>query len=255
VALGLRIGKPCWAFYGTERGTLQRSIRRGGRNAGAGRVNERLVDLAAGVVGLLVGVAVAPFADRLATTSPVDGPRLRGVPLSPRWLLVAAATTVLGAVSGLVYGFTLEAVIAALFCWILVVVTRTDLEHRLIPNRIVLPGAVTLLVLRTIDEPSVSWVIAALAAGLALFLLVLAYPKGMGMGDVKLAVFLGAGLGLGVVVALFLGFISGAVPALLLLVRHGRAARKQAIPLGPFLALGGVVALFTGDAILDWYWD
>ena len=64
---------------------------------------------------------------------------------------------------------------------------------------------------------------------------------------------MGAGLGLSVVVGLFLGFIAGAVPAVVLLVRHGRAARKQAIPLGPFLALGGVIALFAGDAILDWY--
>ncbi|MDQ3425584.1 MAG: prepilin peptidase, partial [Actinomycetota bacterium] len=65
--------------------------------------------------------------------------------------------------------------------------------------------------------------------------------------------FMGAGLGLSVVVGLFLGFIAGAVPAIVLLVRHGREARKQAIPLGPFLALGAAIALFAGDAILDWY--
>jgi leader peptidase (prepilin peptidase)/N-methyltransferase len=212
------------------------------------------VNLVAGLVGLLAGAAVSPFVDRLATTAPVDGPRLWGVPLSRRWPLIVAATALLGALSGLVYGFELEALIAAIFCWILVVVTRTDLEHRLIPNRIVLPGAAVMVALRTIDEPSVAWVISAFAAGFALFLLVLAYPRGMGMGDVKLAVFMGAGLGLGVVVALFLGFIAGAVPAIVLLIRHGRAARKQAIPLGPFLALGGVVALFAGDVILDWYW-
>jgi leader peptidase (prepilin peptidase)/N-methyltransferase len=99
----------------------------------------------------------------------------------------------------------------------------------------------------------VAWILAGLGAGLGLFLLVLAYPQGMGMGDVKLALFLGCGLGLAVVVGLFVGFVAAAVPAVVLLVRHGRAARKQAIPLGPFLALGGVVALFAGDAILDWY--
>ena len=71
----------------------------------------------------------------------------------------------------------------------------------------------------------------------------LAYPKGMGMGDVKLAAYMGAGLGVHVIVALFLGFIAALVPAVVLLVRHGREARKQAIPLGPFLAFGGVVAL------------
>ncbi len=73
------------------------------------------------------------------------------------------------------------------------------------------------------------------------------------MGDVKLAAFLGAGLGAAVVVGVFIGFLAAAVPAAVLVVRHGSAARKQAIPLGPFLALGGVVALFAGDAILDWY--
>ena len=52
---------------------------------------------------------------------------------------------------------------------------------------------------------------------------------------------------------MFVGFFVAFVPALVLFVRHGREARKKAIPLGPFLALGGVVALFWGDAILDWY--
>ena len=199
-------------------------------------------------------MAVGPLADVLATNAPVGEPLLRRVPFSPRLPLVAAATALLGTACGLAFGFSLEAVVAGLFCFVLVVVTRTDLEHHLIPDRIVLPGAVAVVVLRTLDEPSVAWVLGGLGAGLALFLLVLAYPKGMGMGDVKLALFLGAGLGLGVVVALFFGFLAGAVPAIVLLLRHGRAARKQAIPLGPFLALGGVVALFAGDAIIDWYW-
>ena len=212
-----------------------------------------MVNLGAGIVGLLAGLVVGPLADRLATNAPVHAPLLGSVPFSPRLPLVVAGTALLGGAAGLAYGFTFEAAIAAFFCWVLVVVTRTDFEHRLIPDRIVLPGAVLVAAARTLDEPSPAWVLGALGAGLALFLIVLAYPKGMGMGDVKLAVFMGAGLGLSVVVGLFLGFIAGAVPAIVLLVRHGRAARKQAIPLGPFLALGGVIALFAGDAILDWY--
>jgi leader peptidase (prepilin peptidase)/N-methyltransferase len=95
--------------------------------------------------------------------------------------------------------------------------------------------------------------VSALVAGLVLFLVVLAYPRGMGMGDVKLSAFLGAGLGVSVVVALFVGFFFAFVPAAVLMARHGRGAGKKAIPLGPFLALGGVVALFWGGAILDWY--
>jgi leader peptidase (prepilin peptidase)/N-methyltransferase len=213
-----------------------------------------MVDVAAGLLGLVCGAAAGLPADLLATTSAVEGRVLRRVPFSPRLPLVAVATALLAGACGLAYGFTLEALVAAIFCWILVVVTRTDLEHRLIPDRIVLPGAVVVLALRTLDDPSLAWLLGGLGAGLALFLIVLAYPKGMGMGDVKLALFLGVGLGLGVFVALFSGFIAAAVPAIALLMRHGRAARKQAIPLGPFLALGGVTALFAGDAILDWYW-
>jgi leader peptidase (prepilin peptidase)/N-methyltransferase len=211
------------------------------------------VDVAAGLVGLLAGALAGPLADRVATNTPEHRNPLARAPWSPRLPLVAAATALLGGACGLVFGFTLEAVVAAVFCWILVVITRTDLEHRLIPNAVVLPGAAALLVLRTIDDPSIEWVASAAAAGLVLFVVVLAYPKGMGMGDVKLAAFLGAGLGVSVIVALFAGFFAAFVPALVLLVRHGRDARKQAIPLGPFLALGGVVALFWGDAVLDWY--
>ena len=212
------------------------------------------MDVTAAVVGLLAGLAVAPLADRLATNAPIGAPLLARVPFSPRLPLVAAATALLGAGCGLAFGLSLEALVGAVFCWVLVIVTRTDLEHRLIPDRIVVPGALLVLVGRTVDEPSVAWLLGGLGAGLALFLLVFAYPKGMGFGDVKLAFFMGCGLGLGVIVALFLGFIAAGIPALALLVRHGSAARKQMIPLGPFLALGGVIALFAGDAILDWYW-
>ena len=212
------------------------------------------MNVGAAIAGALAGLAVSPLADRLATNAPIGAPLFRTAPFSRALPLVAAACAALGGACGLVFGFSLEALAGALFCWALVILTRTDFEHRLLPDRIVLPSALGVLVLRTLDEPSIAWLLGGLGAGLALFVLVLAYPKGMGMGDVKLALLLGAGLGLGVVVALFLGFVAATAPALALLVRHGRAARKQAIPLGPFLALGGVVALFAGDAIIDWYW-
>ncbi len=73
------------------------------------------------------------------------------------------------------------------------------------------------------------------------------------MGDMKLAFLLGAVLGRSVAVALFLGMIFALVPSVVLLARHGRVARKMAIPFGPFLALGGLVALFAGDSILHSY--
>ena len=211
------------------------------------------MDVAAGLVGLLAGVAVGPLADRLASNAPRRKPLLSKAQRSPRLPLVTLGTALLAGACGLVFGFTLEALTSALFCWALVVVTRTDLEFRLIPDKIVLPATVAVLALRTIDDPSVEWILSALAAGLLLFLIVLAYPRGLGMGDVKLSAFMGAGLGLSVIPAMFVGFFVAFLPAALLLVRHGREARKQAIPLGPFLALGAVVALFWGSAILDWY--
>jgi prepilin signal peptidase PulO-like enzyme (type II secretory pathway) len=215
------------------------------------------VDVAAGLVGLLVGIAVGPIADRLATNAPVHAPvhepLLKSTPRSRRFLLVTMGTALLAGACGLVFGFTLEALIAVLLCWVLVVITRTDLEHRLIPDRIVLPATVAILALRTIDDPSVEWILSALGAGVVLLLIVLAYPRGLGMGDVKLSALIGAGLGISVIVAMFVGFFVAFVPAAVLLLRHGKEARKQAIPLGPFLALGAVVALFWGDEILDWY--
>ncbi|MGH3077471.1 MAG: prepilin peptidase [Gaiellaceae bacterium] len=211
------------------------------------------MDVWAGLVGLLVGLLVGPLADRLATNAPLHDPLLRRVPASRALPLVTAGTALLGGACGLAFGFTLEAATAAIFCWVLVVITRTDLEHRVIPDKVVLPATVVMLVLRTIDDPSVEWILCALGAGLALFVVAFIHPSGIGMGDVKLALFLGAGLGVPVIVAFFFGFFAAFVPALVLFVTRGRAARKLGIPLGPFLALGAVIALFAGDAVLDWY--
>jgi len=211
------------------------------------------VDVGAGLVGLLAGLVVSPLADRVATNAPLHDPLLKSVPRSPRLWLVALGTALLGGVSGLVFGYTLEALVAAVFCWVLVVITRTDFETRLIPDKVILPAAIVVLALRTIDDPSLEWILSALGAGLVLLVIVLIYPRGLGMGDVKLSAFLGAALGVNVIVAMFVGFFVAFLPAAVLFVRHGREARKESIPLGPFLALGGVIALFWGDAILDWY--
>ena len=169
--------------------------------------------------------------------------------LRPAGVVVAAA---LAAACFLAFDLA-EALISAFGCAVLVAVSVTDLERRIIPNRIVLPATALVLVAQTIRDPSVEWVLAALAAGGALFVAALVYPAGMGMGDVKLAAFLGALLGWDVIVAFFVAMVASLVPALVILARHGRAGRKMGIPFAPFLALGGVVALFAGGALLDWY--
>src|SRR5207253_3347625 len=122
------------------------------------------------------------------------------------------------------------------------------------PNRVVLPAAAVVLALQLSWHPSVEWPAAGYGAALFLFLAALAYPAGMGMGDVKLALLLGFATGKAVPVALMVGMLAALVPSVILLARHGAAARKMAIPFGPFLALGGLVALFWGNALLDRYW-
>jgi leader peptidase (prepilin peptidase)/N-methyltransferase len=174
-----------------------------------------------------------------------------GIPV--RYPIVEAVTAVLVVACGLRFGLTADALVAAFFCAVLVVLSAIDLEQRIIPNRIVLPATAVVLVSQTLLHPSVEWVVAALAAALFLFAPVLAYPAGMGMGDVKLALLLGAMLGRDVAVGLMLGLLAGMIPAVILFARHGTAARKVMIPFGPFLAVGGVAALFVGGELLDWY--
>jgi leader peptidase (prepilin peptidase)/N-methyltransferase len=110
------------------------------------------------------------------------------------------------------------------------------------------------LAANTALHPSLRWAIAALGASGFLLAAALAYPAGMGMGDVKLAFLMGAALGTSVTVAMFLGMLAALVPGVVLLVRHGQAARKMGVPFGPFLALGSVVALFAGPWLLHAYW-
>jgi len=153
----------------------------------------------------------------------------------------------------LAFGVTLSALVAAFFCAVLVVVSATDLEHRIIPNRVVLPATAVVLAAQTALHPSPEWALAALGASAFLLAAAIAYPAGMGMGDVKLALLMGAMLGRVVPVALMLGMLLALVPSAVLLARHGAAARKMGIPFGPFLALGSVIALFWGERLLDAY--
>ncbi len=153
------------------------------------------------------------------------------------------------------FGPHAEALVAAFFCLALVAVSATDLEHQIIPNRIVLPAAAVVLASQTALRPSLQWAVGAVAASGLLLAVALVAPRGLGMGDVKLALLLGAMLGKTVSVAMMGGMIAAMVPALFLLARHGAAARKAKLPFGPFLALGGVIALFAGPQLLHFYWS
>jgi leader peptidase (prepilin peptidase) / N-methyltransferase len=170
-----------------------------------------------------------------------------------KYPLVEFLTALLIGASVLAFGFSAEAAVASFFCAALVAISVVDLELRIIPNRIVLPAAAVVLAAQTLLFLSPEWALAAFGASLFLLLAALAYPAGMGMGDVKLALLLGAMLGRTVPVAMMIGMIAALVPSAVLLIRHGSAARKMGIPFGPFLAFGGIVALFAGDWILDAY--
>jgi leader peptidase (prepilin peptidase) / N-methyltransferase len=176
-----------------------------------------------------------------------------GTSISWRYPAVELSTALL--VAGCFWKFSLswDAGVASFFCIVLVVLSAIDIDRRIVPNRIVLPAAAIVLVAQTVLHPSVEWVAAGFGASLFLFLAALAYPRGMGMGDVKLALLLGFALGRTVPVAMFAGMFSALLPSAVLFARHGSAARKMAIPFAPFLALGGLLGLFAGHALLDAY--
>lgn len=166
-------------------------------------------------------------------------------------LAAAALWAALAVACLIVFGWSVEAVVGAAGCAVLVAVTVTDLERRIIPNRIVLPALAAALVVQTLRDPSVEWLLSALAAGGFFLVLALVYPAGLGMGDVKLAAFLGAWLGRDVLVALVVGSLIGAVMALAVLGLRRGDARRTMMPYGPSLAAGGVVALFFAEPLID----
>jgi leader peptidase (prepilin peptidase)/N-methyltransferase len=177
-----------------------------------------------------------------------------GAHIPARYPLVELVTALLVVACMVRFGATAEALVAAAFCAVLVAIAAIDAEHRIVPDRIVLPAAAAFLMARLLLEPSLEWPLAALAASGALLVVALAYPAGLGMGDVKLALLLGATLGATVAVALMVGLLAALVPAAVLIVRKGhKAARKTAIPFAPFLAVGAVAALFVGKTLLNAY--
>jgi leader peptidase (prepilin peptidase)/N-methyltransferase len=179
--------------------------------------------------------------------------RACAAPISLRYPALELGTAAFTAACVAVFGPTLHALAAAALCAALLTVSATDLERRVVPNAVVLPAAAVVLALQLARDPGVEWPVAGLGAALFLLLAALAYPRGMGMGDVKLALLLGVGVGWAVPIALFAGMVLALVPSAVLFARHGARARKLAIPFAPFLALGGLVALFAGQPLLHAY--
>ena len=186
-----------------------------------------------------------------------------GEPISVRYPLVELGTAVLFALAALRFGAD-WALPAYLLCFaMLLAVAVIDLEHYIVPNRIVFPvlyASVPLLAVAAALEGEWDHFLTALAgavlASASLLVINLINPRGMGMGDVKLAVILGlylGWLGLGhVALGLFLGFLLGAVIGVALIALRLRS-RRDHVPFAPFLAAGTIITVLLGSGILDWY--
>jgi leader peptidase (prepilin peptidase)/N-methyltransferase len=179
-----------------------------------------------------------------------------GARISPRYPLVEAGTALLCIGAVLTHGSAAGIALSVVLALLLVPAALIDLEHRIIPNRLTAAGALLALALGSALDPAgePTRLIAGVAAGGFLLAAALAYPGGMGMGDVKLAGMMGLFLGTAVAPAIFIALLSGVAVGAVIVARKGaKAGRKTAVPFGPFLAFGGVVAMLAGQPIVAWY--
>ncbi len=186
--------------------------------------------------------------------------RACGAAISWRYPAVEGLSSVSFVACALRFGLSPEALVAAFFCCLLIVLAAIDLEHLMLPDRITLPGIATGIAV----QPWIAWVgwrgalLGAALGGAVLLVLyggwyLLRREEGLGLGDVKMLAMVGAFLGWrGIVVTLFVGALAGSVAGLAL-IGSGRGDRKSKLPLGTFLALGAMVALFAGDRLVDAY--
>ncbi len=176
--------------------------------------------------------------------------------ISARYPLVEALTAVLAVAVVLVKHSADDIVLGLVLVAILVPIALIDLDRRIIPNKITLPGALAAVAIGLALDPSrvPEQLIAGAAAGGFLLVFALAYPRGMGLGDVKLAGVLGLYLGRSVAVAILGGVLAGALVGVAIMASVGvEKGRKTAVPFGPFLAFGGILGLLVGPTLVHWY--
>ncbi len=240
--------------------------------------------------GLVIGSFLTVVVSRVPAGESVVAPRSRcpscGTPIPPRdnipvlsWLLLRGRCRACGARisaryplielgTALLFAFAAASfedpwmiALTAPFLGLLLSLSVIDLEHRILPNRIVYPSLlgfpVYLVVARVAGAPVglTAAAIGFVAYGGGLLVVALISPKGMGMGDVKLAALIGIVIGAidlpSVAVAAGLAILLGGIGAVAALAMG--KGRKSAVPFGPFLAAGAAVALFWGPTIADAY--
>lgn len=177
-------------------------------------------------------------------------------PISRRYPLVEVATATLFAAVVLVAPSGAGLALGLLAVCVLVPAALIDLDHRIIPNRLLLPGAVAAVVVGTLLDPGgePGRLIAGAAAGGFLLVAALARPGGMGMGDVKLAAVMGLLLGAGVAAAMLIALVLGVLLGVVIMSRRGvSAGRRTRVPFGPMLSAGGLVGVLAGASLVTWY--
>ncbi len=167
--------------------------------------------------------------------------------------IIETLTGVLFVLNFLFFGLSIQAFSGIVLCSVLIAVSFIDIEFRIIPNLMVLPFTLVGLALSILLNLDRWWLPLAFCAGAFTFMLIihLIYPRGMGMGDVKLSLMIGAFLVKNVIAGLFLGFLIGAIFGIAVIIKKRKM--RQTIPFGPFISLGSITALFWGDNILKWY--
>ena len=178
-----------------------------------------------------------------------------GAAISPRYPVVELLTAVVFAAVVAVRGFDDDLLLELPFVACLIALAGIDLDHKLLPNKIVYPMAAWGLIASLLVDSGdiVEHLLGGAGAFLFLLAAVLAYPAGMGMGDVKLAGAMGLYLGVSIIPALLVAFLSGSLVGVVILVREGAGARKKAVPFGVFLALGGIVGVLAAPELIDVY--
>ncbi|HEX8742961.1 MAG TPA: prepilin peptidase [Thermoleophilaceae bacterium] len=179
-----------------------------------------------------------------------------GESISARYPIIELMTGVVFAVIALVNGLDLDLLVELPFAAMLIAVAGIDLEHRIVPNKILLPmGVWGIAATAFVDAGRLPEALIAGAAAFTFLLVVaLIHPRGMGMGDVKLVGVMGIYLGASVAPALLIGFLAGSLVGIAIMAKHGAAdGRKRGVPFAPFLALGGLVGLLTGAELIDLY--
>ena len=172
--------------------------------------------------------------------------RVAASPGIPRHPIVLPPLVGLPLLAFAAFGFGTQALVTALAAAVLVALAAIDIEHRVLPNRILLPATVILLAaqLAFFPDRALEWLLAGVAAAAFLALPLIIRRDAMGIGDIKLAVLLGVVTGWGVFGAIVIGCLA-MVPAALWLLRRDGSIRGATLPFGPFLALGTLVVLFT----------